>query len=29
MSNLLAHLKTDYYTQYKVEFVNNYIQKGL
>lgn len=29
MSNLLGHLKTDYYSHYKQEFINNYITKGL
>lgn len=29
MSNLLGHLKTDYYSQYKYDFVTNYITTGL
>ncbi len=29
MANLLAHLKSDYYTSYKFDFVNNYINPGL
>jgi hypothetical protein len=29
MSNLLGHLKTDYYSHYKQEFINNYINTGL
>lgn len=29
MANLLGHLKSDYFSQYKTDFVNNYISPGL